>query len=321
MNYPLDAQITPRFAGSPTFYRLPQQSTLAGLDVAVQGIPFDGAASFRPGARFGPRAVREMSSLLRPYNRVLDIDPYRVLNCADVGDCPVNPFNALESLDLMAARCAELVRAGITPLSFGGDHLVALGVLRGIAAARGAVAVLQIDAHLDTWDSYFGSRYTHGSFMKRAIEEELVDVNHSLQVGIRGPLFSPQDMVDVRALGIEILPMDAMVDWRVEQIAAAIHTRIGGAPVYLTFDVDGVDPAFAPGTGTPEIGGFTSQQMMALLNRLKGLQLIGADIVEVSPAYDTAGITALLAARVGMEVLGLLALERVRGSQKNLNVL
>ncbi|MCC7163283.1 MAG: agmatinase [Anaerolineae bacterium] len=310
MNYPLDAQITPRFAGSPAFFRLPFQSDLASLNVAVQGIPFDGAASFRPGARFGPRAIREMSSLLRPFNRVLDVDPYKILNCADVGDCPVNPFNTMESLNLIAQYYQALVRARVTPLSFGGDHLVTLGVLRGIAAARGSVAVLQVDAHLDTWHSYFGSLYTHGSFMKRAIEEGLVDARHSLQVGIRGPLFSPDDMQDVRALGLEILPMDAIVDWQIQAIADAIHARIGDTPVYITFDVDSVDPAFAPGTGTPEIGGFTSQQIIALLHRLRGLNIIGADIVEVAPAYDTAGITALLAARVGYEILGLLALQR-----------
>lgn len=321
MNYPLDAQVTPRFAGSPTFFRLPVQTLLEGLDVAITGIPFDSAASFRPGARFGPRAVREMSSLLRPYNRVLDIDPYRVLNCADIGDCPVNPFNTLESLDLMARRYAELAQADVLPISFGGDHLVALGVLRGLAAARGSVAVLQVDAHLDTWDSYFGSKYTHGSFMKRAIEEEIVDVHHSLQVGIRGPLFSDSDMADVRALGIEILPMDAVVDWSVDQIAAAIHARVGNAPVYLTFDVDGVDPAFAPGTGTPEIGGFATWQIIALLHRLRGLNLVGADIVEVSPPYDAAGITALLAARVGYEVLGLMALARRENQRAGANVL
>ncbi|MDL1895121.1 agmatinase [Anaerolineae bacterium CFX7] len=311
MNYPLDAQITPRFAGSPTFFRLPQQAALDGLDVAIMGIPFDNAASFRPGARFGPRAVREMSSLLRPYNRVLDVDPYKILNCADVGDCPVNPFNTLESLDLMAKRYHEILKAGVTPISYGGDHLVALGELRGIVQARGGpVAVLQVDAHLDTWDTYFGNKYTHGSFMRRAIEEGLVDVAHTLQVGIRGPLFSERDMDDVRALGIEILPMDAIVDFTVAQIAAAIHARVDRAPVFLTFDVDGVDPAFTPGTGTPEIGGFTSQQMIALLHRLRGLNLVGADIVEVAPAYDNAGITALFAARVGYEVLGLLALQR-----------
>lgn len=311
MNYPLDAQITPRFAGSPTFFRLPQQAALDGLDVAITGIPFDNAASFRPGARFGPRAVREMSSLLRPYNRVLDVNPYKILNCADVGDCPVNPFNTLESLDLMAKRYHEILAAGVIPISYGGDHLVALGELRGIVQARGApVAALQMDAHLDTWDTYFGNKYTHGSFMRRAIEEGLVDVAHTLQVGIRGPLFSERDMDDVRALGIEILPMDAIVDFTVAQIAAAIHARVDRAPVFLTFDVDGVDPAFTPGTGTPEIGGFTSQQMIALLHRLRGLQLVGADIVEVAPAYDNAGITALFAARVGYEVLGLLALQR-----------
>jgi agmatinase len=310
MNYPLDAQITPRFAGSPTFFRLPIQTDLNGLDVAVTGIPFDSAASFRPGARFGPRAIREMSSLLRPYNRVLDIDPYTVLNVADVGDCPVNPFDTSETLDSLAARIAETLRAGATPLSFGGDHLVALGVLRGVARARGPVAVLQVDAHLDTWDTYFGSKYTHGSFMRRAVEEGLVDAAHTLQVGIRGPLFSPDDMETVHALGLEILPMDAMVDWRVEQIAQAIRARVGSAPVYITFDVDGVDPAFTPGTGTPEIGGFTSQQAMALLWNLQGLNLVGADVVEVAPAYDPTGITALFAARVGYEILGLLACQR-----------
>lgn len=310
MNYPLDAQITPRFAGSPTFYRLPHQAGVSGLDVAISGIPFDGAASFRPGARFGPRAIREMSSLLRPYNPVLGIDPYRVLNCADVGDCPVNPFNTLESLELIAGRITETVRAGAIPLSFGGDHLVALGILRGVARARGPIAVLQIDAHLDTWDSYFGSKFTHGSFMKRAIEEGLVDTAHTLQVGIRGPLFSPQDLADVAALGIAILPMHAMVDWTVEQIAEAIRARIADAPVYLTFDVDGVDPAFTPGTGTPEIGGLTSQQLIALLHRLRGLRLIGADVVEVAPAYDPTGITALMAARAGFELLCLFALQR-----------
>lgn len=314
MNYPLDAQITPRFAGSPTFYRLPQQATLEGLDVAITGIPFDGAASFRPGARFGPRAIREMSSLLRPYNAVLNVDPYRVLNCADVGDCPVNPFNALESLELMAGRIQDTLRQGAIPLSFGGDHLVALGILRGVARARGPVAVLQIDAHLDTWDSYFGNKYTHGSFMKRAIEEGLVDVAHTLQVGIRGPLFSAQDLSDVTALGIAILPMHQMVDWTVEEMAQAVHARVGDAPVYLTFDVDGVDPAFTPGTGTPEIGGLTSQQLVALLHRLRGLHLVGADVVEVAPAYDPTGITALMAARAGYELLCLLALRRTNAS-------
>ena len=313
-NYPLDAQITPRFAASPTFFRLPQQANLQGLDVAITGIPFDGAASFRPGARFGPRAIRDMSSLLRPYNRVLDIDPYTVLNVADVGDCPVNPFNTLETLDLIAGRLEQTLRAGALPISFGGDHLVALGILRGIAAVRGPIAVLQIDAHLDTWDNYFGSKYTHGSFMRRAIEEGLVDTAHTLQAGIRGPLFSPQDMADVSTLGIEILPMDAMVDWTVDRISETIRERIGAAPVYITFDVDGVDPAFTPGTGTPEIGGLTSQQAMALLHRLSGLNIVGADVVEVAPAYDPTGITALFAARVGYEILSLVACQRKSGA-------
>lgn len=310
MNYPLDAQVTPRFAGAATFYRLPMQSELKGLDVAVTGIPFDSAASFRPGARFGPRAIREMSSLLRPYNRVLDIDPYKILNVADVGDCSVNPFNTMETLDSIARRMAEIVRAGALPLSFGGDHLVALGNLRGVAQVRGPVAVLQIDAHLDTWDSYFGSKYTHGSFMRRSIEEGLVDAAHSIQIGIRGALFGPEDMADVKRLGIDVLPMDAIVDWPVDRIASTIRSRVGNVPVYVTFDIDGVDPAFTPGTGTPEIGGFSSQQMMALLHRLTGFDIVGADVVEVAPAYDPTGITALFAARVGFELLSVIACKR-----------
>lgn len=310
MNYPLDAQVTPRFAGAATFYRLPMQSELKGLDVAITGIPFDSAASFRPGARFGPRAIREMSSLLRPYNRVLEIDPYKILNVADVGDCSVNPFNTMETLDSIARRMAEITRAGALPLSFGGDHLVALGNLRGVAQVRGPVAVLQVDAHLDTWDSYFGSKYTHGSFMRRAIEEGLVDVAHSIQIGIRGALFGPEDMAEVARLGIQVMPMDAIVDWPVDKITSAIRSRVGSAPVYVTFDIDGVDPAFTPGTGTPEIGGFTSQQMMAILNRLTGFDIVGADVVEVAPAYDPTGITALFAARVGFELLGVIACKR-----------
>lgn len=314
MNYPLDAQITPRFAGAASFYRLPTQSALENLDVAITGIPFDSAASFRPGARFGPRAIREMSSLLRPYNRVLDIDPYKVLNVGDVGDCPVNPFNVTESLDLITGRIAEIWRAGAISLSFGGDHLVTLGILRGIAQVRGPIAVLQVDAHLDTWDSYFGSKYTHGSWMRRAIEEGLVDAAHTLQVGIRGPLFSSEDMADLRRLGIEILPTDSIVDWPVDRVADAIRSRVGAGPLYLTFDIDAVDPAFAPGTGVPEIGGFTSLQVIALLNQLVGLDIVGADVVEVAPAYDPTGITSLLAARAGFEILGLIACQRIKSA-------
>jgi guanidinobutyrase / D-arginase len=310
MNYPLDAQVTPRFAGTSSFYRLPVQTTLTDLQVAVTGIPFDSAASFRPGARFGPRAIRDMSSLLRPFNRVLDVDPYRILNVADVGDCPVNPFNTTETLDMISRRMTEIMRAGAIPLSFGGDHLVSLGILRGAAQVRGPVPVLQVDAHLDTWDSYFGNKYTHGSWMRRAVEEGLVETAHTLQVAIRGPLFSSEDMADVRRLGIEILPMDAIVDWPVQRISDSIRARMGTGPVYITFDIDGVDPAFAPGTGVPEIGGLTSQQAIALLDSLVGLPILGADVVEVAPAYDSSGITALLAARVGFEILGLMACER-----------
>ena len=313
MNQPLDAQVIPRFAGPASFFRLPVQEEIKDLDVALLGIPFDSAASFRPGARFGPRAIREMSSLLRPYNRVLDVKPYETLNVADIGDCRVNPFDTLVTLDQIAGQISDLVKNGVTPLSFGGDHLVTLGALRGVARNLGPVAVLQFDAHLDTWDTYFGSKYTHGSFMRRAMEEGLVDAGGSLQVGIRGPLFGAEDMETVHALGLEILPMDGIVDWPVERILSAIRGRIGVRKVYLTFDIDAVDPAFTPGTGTPEVGGFTSQQAVAIIQGLTDLDIIGADVVEVAPSHDPAQITSLMAARLGFEILSLIALNRRKG--------
>lgn len=311
MNYPLDAQVTPRFAGTPSFFRLPIQSNLKALDVAITGIPFDSASSFRPGSRFGPRAIREISTLLRPYNRVLEVDPYKVLNAADVGDCPVNPFDTMETIDLIAGWIWGIVGEGAIPLAFGGDHLVTLGILRGIAKVRGPVAVLQVDAHLDTWDSYFGSKYTHGSWMRRSIEEGLVDPSRTLQLGIRGALFGPEDIVDVKRFGIEMLTMDGIVDWPVDRVVEAIRSRVGHGPVYLTFDIDVVDPAFAPGTGVPEVGGWSSQQVMAILNKLVGIEIVGADVVEVLPAFDSSGITALLAARVGYEIISLMACRRL----------
>lgn len=311
MNYPLDAQAVPRFAGPVTFLRLPQVASWVGLDVALFGVPFDGGTSYRPGARFGPRAVREASSLLRPFHPQLEVDPYRVLNVADIGDLPLNPLRMEDMLETVAGAVAAMTRAGALPVAVGGDHSVSLGLLRGVAAAFGPVGLLQFDSHLDIWDHYFSNRYTHGSFLRRALEEGLVDGSRSLQVGIRGPLFGPEDLEAERNWGLEIIPAAEAVTCSVADLRERIRSRLQGGPVYVTFDIDAVDPAYAPGTGTPEVGGLSSAQALALLQGLGGLELVGLDVVEVAPPYDWGQITALLAARILYEFLSVLARNRL----------
>lgn len=311
-NRPLDAQVTPRFAGPTTFLRLPIASAPAGLDVAIAGVPFDCGASYRPGARFGPRAVREISALLRPYNRVLGVDPFDWLNVADLGDVCGNPLDTSAMLDAVRDHVAGVVRAGAIPLTVGGDHTIALGTLRGVRAALGRpVALVQIDAHLDTWESYFGDRYTHGTFLRRAIEEGVVDGARSIQVGIRGPLFGPDDLANNTCLGLEVVPIEQIAARTLADLSASIRERAGDGPVYVTLDIDSVDPAFAPGTGTPEVGGLTSREVIQIVQGLVGLHIVGADVVEVAPAYDPAQVTALLAARLLHEFLSVFALNHV----------
>lgn len=310
-NRPLDAQVTPRFAGPATFLRLPTARSAERLDVAILGIPFDVGTSFRPGARFGPRAVRDISSLLRPYNRVLGVDAFSRLNVADLGDLSINPLDTVQTLTAIGDQIEALVRSGVRPLAVGGDHTIALGTLRGVSRALGRpVSLIQIDAHLDTWDSYFGSRYTHGTFLKRAIEEGVVDGGRSVQVGIRGPLFGPEDLAENARLGLEIIFAEQVAGQPVGETVAAIRRRVRDDPVYVTLDVDSVDPAFAPGTGTPEVGGLTSLQVIQVVQGLAGLNLVGAEIVEVAPAYDVGQITALLAGRLLHEFLSVFALNR-----------
>lgn len=311
MYSPLDAQVVPRFAGPVTFLRLPQVPSAEGLDVAIAGVPFDCGASFRPGARFGPRAVREISSLLRPYNRVLGVNPFEVLRTADVGDLSINPLDTQSCLQAISDQIEMLVRQGIVPVCVGGDHTIGYGTMRGVARALGQpVAMVQIDAHLDTWDSYFGNRYTHGTFLRRLLEEGYVDGTHSIQIGIRGPLFGPEDLEVVDAFGLEVVPAEDVASSSVKGVAERIAAKVAGRPVYLTFDIDAVDPAFAPGTGTPEVGGLTSLQAIQLIQELAGLSLVGAEIVEVSPPFDQSQVTALLAARLILEILSVLAVNR-----------
>jgi len=310
-NRPLDAQVTPRFAGPTTFLRLPMAETVEGLDVAIAGVPFDIGASFRVGARFGPRAIRDISSLLRPYNRVLGVDPFASLNVADIGDLKINPLDTMQTLDAISDQVEAIVRAGARPLIVGGDHTIGYGTMRGVSRAIGKpVAMVQIDSHLDTWDTYFGSRYTHGTFLRRAIEEGFVDGGRSIQVGIRGPLFGPADLEENARLGLTIRPAETVVAEPLAATLAAIRDCVGDSPVYVTLDIDAVDPAFAPGTGTPEVGGLTSLQVIQIVQGLAGLNLVGAEVVEVSPPYDVGQVTALLAGRLLHEFLSVFALSR-----------
>lgn len=308
--YPLSAQVTPRFAGPTTFYRLPGTSPSERLDVPIVGVPFDTGASFRVGARFGPRAIREASSLLRPYNRLLRIDPFKEIRIDDAGDLTVTPYEPHAAFETIAAHYNTIFMRGQAPLTFGGDHSITLPILRAAAAAHGPLTMIQFDSHLDTWSTYFGSRYTHGSFVIRAIEEGLIDPARSTLVGIRGMLFGPEDIERSDNWGLRAILAEELATMSGADAAALALDRAGDRPIYLTFDIDGVDPAYAPGTGTPEVGGPSSLQATMFLQALRGARLVGADVVEVAPAYDHAGNTALLAARLGLELLGLFAINR-----------
>ena len=303
---PPDALVSPRFAGIATFLRLPFCADPAGVDVAVVGLPFDTGATFRVGARFGPRAVREGSLALRPaYNPSQRVAVFEELSVVDAGDAPVVPGATQPSLDAMRAALAPWHAAGVTPLGLGGDHTVLLAELRAAAAVRGPLALLAFDAHADAWDAYFGERYTHGTVVRRAVEEGLIDAHRSTLMGMRGGLYGAGDYDEARDLGLTIVPWDDLAQLGTGVVSQAIETAQG--PAFLSFDIDFVDPAFAPGTGTPECGGPTSAQALALLRACRGLDIAAADVVEVLPDLDPSHITATLAATVAYEILTLIA--------------
>jgi agmatinase len=306
---PLDALRHPRYAGIRTFARLPSLDDVGRADIAVLGAPFDGATSFRPGARFGPAAIREAALLLRPYNEPLDVSPFAERQVADAGDAAPNPLDIGEAHEAIRARAAELHSAGARVLALGGDHSVALPLMRAAAAAHGPLSLLQLDAHTDTWDSYFGSKLSHGTVMRRAAEDGVIDAAASVQIGLRGPLYSAEDLEENRGLGFATLLAREIDDTGVAGAVALAGERLR-SPVYVTVDVDVLDPAFAPGTGTPEPGGLSSRELLAILRGLAGLGLdvVGADVVEVSPPYDADGITAMAAAAVAYDLLGLMVL-------------
>lgn len=304
---PTDSSVVPRFAGPASFARIPRVDQTSDVDVAVVGVPFDGGTSYRPGARFGPAHIRESSRLLRPFNPAQNLSPFAGQQVADAGDIAVNPFDIGEALiDIENGARALLERAGRL-LVLGGDHTIALPLLRAVTAKHGPVAVVHFDAHLDTWDTYFGAPYTHGTPFRRAAEEGLIDATGCMHIGIRGPLYEAADLLRDRDLGFQVIAADEIDAIGATGVAERIVQRVAGRPTYLSIDVDVMDPAFAPATGTPEAGGLSSRELLQILRGLVGVPLIGVDVVEVSPAYDHASITGIAASHVLYEALSLMA--------------
>jgi agmatinase len=306
---PLDARELPRFAGVRTFMRAPHTTDLAGVDAAVYGIPFDTATSYRTGTRFGPEAIRSASALLRPYNPALEVNVVETLSIVDYGDLPVSPGDTQRTYGQVEQALAPLVEAGVFPLALGGDHSVTLAELRVLARRHGPLALVQLDAHGDTWDEYFGQRYFHGTTFLRASEERLIEPGASIQAGLRGSLYGAEDLESARELGFGVLRCEQLRTLGPGGFASLVRERAGTRPVFISFDVDVLDPAFAPGTGTPEVGGLSTAEALAFLRTLRGIRLVAADVVEVSPPYDGPGQqTALAAANVAYELLSLRAL-------------
>ena len=304
----------PRYAGSSTFVRVPELRDVDRCDVAILGVPFDGGVSFRPGARFGPAAVRQASRLLRPqYHPEYEVQPFARMQVADAGDVACNPFSIAESLNAIEARASELLGPAGGPhpvdaiVAIGGDHTIAYALLKAAARRFGPPALVHFDAHLDTWNSYFGQDFTHGTPFRRAAEEGLFDADASMHVGIRGPVYGASDLTADAALGFRTITCDDIERRGVAAVVTAIRDRIGSRPLYISIDIDVLDPAHAPGTGTPEIAGMSSRELVMILRGLAGLNVISGDVVEVAPAYDHAEITSLAAATAVYELACLLA--------------
>jgi agmatinase len=306
---PIDAKIVPRFAGVRTFMRLPHTTDLAGVDAAAVGIPFDTATSFRAGARFGPEHIRAASTLLRPYHPVLDVDVVEALSVVDYGDLPVAPGDTAGTFRRIEEGLAPLVDAGVFTLVLGGDHSITLPELRVLARRHGPLALVHLDSHTDTWEAYYDQPYFHGTTFKRAVEEGLIEAARSVQAGMRGSLYGKDDLDEARALGFTVIPSEELRALGADGYGRTVREFVGDRPVFLSFDIDFLDPAFAPGTGTPEIAGFSTAEAVAFLRALRGIRLAGCDVVEVSPPYDGPGQpTALAAANIALDLLALRAL-------------
>ena len=306
---PRDGFRSPRFGQPATFMRLPYLRDASRLDVAIVGVPYDGGTSYRPGARHGPRHIRDQSSLIRPFNPVLGVAPFERLRVADYGDVDVSPVSIEETFAAVERDLDEIVAGGAIPLAIGGDHSITLPVLRSLARRHGPLALVHFDSHPDTWGEYAGSYHYHGSTFRRAIEEGIVDGRRLIQIGIRGPIYGAEDFDFHTEHGLEAIRIGEVKEGGVEAVLARLG-RLAGRPAYCSFDIDAVDPAYAPATGTPEVGGLTAYEAVSLVRGLRHLDLVGADIVEVSPPYDVSGLTAMLAANVLFELLSVISLRQ-----------
>ena len=303
---PVSGTVVPRFAGPATFARLPELRDVPHCDVAILGVPFDAGTSYRPGARFGPQAIRQASRHLRTrYHPAYDSEPFVELQVADAGDVACNPYNIDEAIAQIQAEATRLLGDVAGIVSLGGDHTIAVPLLRAVNQRSGPVALVHFDAHLDTWDTYFGAPFTHGTPFRRAAEEGLFLEHASMHVGIRGPLYDREDLKRDAELGFKTVHCDEFQTDGVASVVKRIRGRVGEHPLYLSIDIDVLDPAHAPGTGTPEVGGMTSRELLGVLRGLAGLNLISADIVEVAPAYDHAELTSLAAATIAFELINL----------------
>ncbi len=311
---PVDPGLSPRFAGVKTFMRLPYSKITNGIDFAIVGVPFDGGASFRTGQRTAPEAIRSMSALLRRYNPALDVSIFEDCCGIDYGDVAIVPGYIEETYTRIAEELSPLINTGVVPFVLGGDHSITLPELRAIAKKHEAVALVHFDAHNDMEENYFGKPHYHGTPFRRAVEENLLSVEHSIQIGIRGSLSSKDELEIATSLGFKVIPMAAIRERGIAEVIQTIHERVGKMKVFVSFDIDIVDPAYAPGTGIPEVGGLTSWEALTLVRGLQGLQIVGGDLVEVLPAYDPSAITAFLAANIVYEWISLLALMKQPGT-------
>jgi len=303
----VDATQMPRYGGIATFAHLPQLSEVSDVDVAIVGVPFDTGVSYRPGARFGPNHVRESSRLLRPYNPAVNVSPFATQQVVDAGDIAANPFDIEEAISSIHKSYDQLSERAKKIVTIGGDHTITLPILRSLKAKHGPISVVHFDAHLDTWDSYFGADYTHGTTFRRASEEGLLDPEGCMHIGIRGPLYAAKDLTYDKALGFQIFSSVEFQDLGVNAAIEKMKARVGTRPVYISIDIDVLDPAHAPGTGTPEAGGLTSRELLSVVRATAGMNVIGADIVEVAPAYDHAQITGIAASHVMYELISAFA--------------
>ncbi|MCW4038179.1 MAG: agmatinase [Candidatus Bathyarchaeota archaeon] len=307
---PVDSLISPRFSGIKTFMRLPHVKTVEGIDFAIVGVPSDAGASFRTGQREGAAAIRKVSALLRPHNPVLGVSPFDYVKGVDYGDLPVVPGYIEDTYKKIEEGLYPIIDAGVIPILLGGDHGITLPELRAVARKHGPIALIHFDSHSDTVDQYFGQPYNHGTPFRRAIEENLLLADNSIQIGLRGSIYSADHLNIPKRLGFEIVTLEEIQEIGVRKLIEKVRNRIENSKVFLTFDIDVVDPAYAPGTGTPEVGGFTSRETLNIIRGLKDLNFIGFDLVEVLPAYDPSEITALLAANIVYEFISIISYKK-----------